>query len=496
MKLSFNKKTKDYPRQGALVFLVAGGEKGNFSYNGPLKEQVLRASKASRFTASEGQTLTILAPESLEVSRVVLLGIGRVEKLTKVKLKRSGAQLTKALLYSGETHASIWLDDEFQLSGKERFSYEAAAAEIGFGICVRAYRFSSYKTKEAADKTPSLTAVSIFCSSPKKAEKVFYERRCLLEGIDFARDLVSEPSNVLTPPEFVRRCQRELPSSVEVTRLNKAKLTELKMNALLAVGKGGGYDPCAVTCSYRGGSSDQAPLIFVGKGVTFDSGGISLKPAGGMENMKMDMSGAAVVVGLMKCLAARRARVNAIGIIGLTENMPSGSAMKPGDIVVSASGQTIEIQNTDAEGRLVLADLLWYAQHHFSPRHLIDLATLTGAVIVALGHEYAGLFSNDDDLADKLVKTGRKVDEKVWSLPLGRAYDKDIDSTIADMKNIGPRGEAGSIIGGQFLKRFVRPETSWAHLDIAGVSWTKKSDATGFGVHLLDQWIRDYHEQP
>ena len=492
--------TKEYPKKGTLVFLVTAQESVDFSGHALdrlLNGQVSRAIKANRFTGAEGQTLVLLAPERLEVDRVVLLGLGKLEKLTKLKLKRSAAQMTKALLYSGERQASVWVG-EFQVTESqtksEGLSNEEVAAELAFGVCLRAYRFSRYKTKEPAEKTPTLSSVSFVCKAVKKAQRLFNDKMCLVEGITLARDLVSEPSNVLTPPEFARRCQETLPSSVGITRLDKAKLTRLKMNALLAVGQGSVHDPYVLTFSYQGDESDNRPLIFVGKGVTFDAGGISLKPAGGMEDMKMDMSGAAVVVGLMKCLALRKACVNAMGIIGIVENMPSGSAMKPGDIVVSGSGQTIEIQNTDAEGRLILADLLWYAQKHFTPRHLIDLATLTGAIVIALGHEYAGLFSNNDDLADALVKTGRKVDEKAWSFPLGRGYDKEIDSNIADMKNIGTRGEAGSIIGAQFLKRFVRFETSWAHLDIAGVSWTKKSYGTGFGVYLLDQWIRDYHE--
>jgi leucyl aminopeptidase len=281
--------------------------------------------------------------------------------------------------------------------------------------------------------------------------------------------------------------------------LDEKRLTELGMGALLGVAQGSVRPPRVVVMQYRGAAADVAPVAFIGKGVTFDTGGISIKPAGGMWDMKWDMAGAGVVIGLMRLLAARRARVNAVGLVGLVENMPSGNAQRPGDIVRSMSGQTIEVLNTDAEGRLVLADVLWYCQDRFKPKAMIDLATLTGAVIVALGHENAGLFANNDELAERLIAAGKAVGEHVWRLPLAETYDRAIDSDAADVKNIAGDRAAGSIIGAQFVQRFVN-NVPWAHLDIAGVAWSKKDaptvpkGATAFGVRLLDRFVADYYE--
>jgi leucyl aminopeptidase len=314
-----------------------------------------------------------------------------------------------------------------------------------------------------------------------------------------ARDLVNEPPNVLGPEEFARRAEALTKVGVEVEILDEKALGKLGMRALLAVGQGSVRDSRVVLMRWNGAKDREAAVAFVGKGVVFDSGGISIKPGGGMEDMKGDMAGAACVVGLMHALAGRKAKVNAIGIIGLVENMPDGAAQRPGDIVTSMSGQTIEIINTDAEGRLVLADLLWHVQERYKPKFMIDLATLTGAIMVALGQEHAGLFSNNDELAQRLSAAGEATGEKVWRMPLGPAYDKLIDSKFADMKNTGGR-HGGSITAAQFLQRFVN-ETPWAHLDIAGTAMgspqneINKSWASGWGVRLLDRLVQDHYER-
>ncbi|HEY9519942.1 MAG TPA: leucyl aminopeptidase, partial [Methyloceanibacter sp.] len=325
--------------------------------------------------------------------------------------------------------------------------------------------------------------------------------RAIANGVTLARDLVNEPANVLGPAEFAQRAKALTKVGVEVTVLAPKALQRLGMNALLAVGQGSVRPSHVVVMQWKGaGAKGGDPIVFVGKGVTFDTGGISIKPAAGMEDMKGDMAGAACVVGLMHELAERKAKVNAVGIIGLVENMPSGTAQRPGDIVAAMSGTTIEVLNTDAEGRMVLADCLWYAQERFKPKALINLATLTGAVMVALGKEHAGLFSNNNELAGWLTDAGYATGEKLWRLPLGPKYDKMIDSKVADIKNTGGRW-GGSISAAQFLQRFVKEGTPWAHLDIAGTAMASvdseinRSWGSGFGVRLLDQLVRDHYEK-
>jgi leucyl aminopeptidase len=324
-------------------------------------------------------------------------------------------------------------------------------------------------------------------------------RAAVAEGVLIARDLVNEPANVLFPAEFARRAAALKKLGVGVQSLDEAAMRKLGMNALLAVGQGSERESRVVVMRWNGGKTGTVPVAFIGKGVCFDTGGISIKPAQGMEDMKGDMAGAACVVGLMHALAARKARVNAVGAIGLVENMPDGNAQRPGDIVTSMSGQTIEIINTDAEGRLVLADVLWYVKNRFKPKFMVDLATLTGAIVVALGHEHAGLFANDDRLAERLREAGEATGERVWRMPLAPDYDKLIDSKVADVKNTGGR-HAGSITAAQFLQRFV--DTSpWAHLDIAGTGFSSpqsdinKGWASGWGVRLLDRLVMDHYEK-
>jgi len=377
------------------------------------------------------------------------------------------------------------------------------AADVALGARLRSYRFDKYRTREK-EGTPSRSSIKLAVATgdPASQRAEFARGAAVADAVFFTRDLVSEPANILYPGSFSERVRKRLsPLGVEVEIFGEAKLAKLGMGALLGVGQGSARETKLVVMQYKGApkSKDKHPVAFVGKGVTFDTGGISIKPAAGMEDMKWDMAGAGAVTGLMAALAGRKAKVNAVGIIALVENMPDGNAQRPGDIVTSMSGQTIEVLNTDAEGRLALADALWYAATRFKPKAMVDLATLTGAVIIALGSEFAGLFANDDALAEQLLAAGKESGERLWRLPMTDAYDKQIDSDAADVKNIsGDRG-AGSTIGAVFLKRFVN-DMKWAHLDIAGVAWSKKDKptvpkgATAFGVRLLDRFVADNFE--
>jgi leucyl aminopeptidase len=373
-------------------------------------------------------------------------------------------------------------------------------ADLALGVRLRSYLFDNYKTKrkEGEDRPPT-AKVAIAVDDVTAVRKSFRSRDAVAEGVVLARDLVNEPANVLYPEEFARRANGLKKLDVNVEVLDVKAMKKLGMNALLGVGQGSERESRMVIMRWNGGKRREAPVAFVGKGVCFDTGGISIKPAGGMEDMKGDMAGAACVVGLMHTLAERKAKVNAVGAIGLVENMPDGKAQRPGDIVTSMSGQTIEIINTDAEGRLVLADVLHYVSTRFAPKFMIDLATLTGAIMVALGQEYAGMFTNDDKLAQRLIEAGNATGERVWRMPLGPEYDKMIDSKFADMKNTGGR-HGGAITAAQLLQRFVG-KTPWAHLDIAGTALgspqteINKSWSSGWGVRLLDRLVADHYEQ-
>ena len=365
------------------------------------------------------------------------------------------------------------------------------------GLKLKSYEFNIYKSK----KNKKNISVNIIGNKNKITIKNELRFKAIEKGTFFARDLVSEPPNVLNPKEYANRLLKLKKLGIKVTVYNESQMKKLGMHSLLGVGRGSVNESFLVTLEWNGNKSDKkAPLSFVGKGVCFDTGGISLKPAKFMEEMKYDMAGSAVVAGLIKTLATRKAKVNAVGVVGLVENMPGGNAQRPGDIVKAYNGKTIEVLNTDAEGRLVLADALSFTEAKFKPRFMIDLATLTGAIIMALGEEYAGLFSNNDDLSNKIFKVGEKVKEKVWRLPMHNNYDKLINSTIADMQNINYSGGAGSITAAQFLQRFVTSKTPWAHLDIAGMAFSKKAanlnpgGATGFGVRLLNQLIEEHYE--
>ena len=365
------------------------------------------------------------------------------------------------------------------------------------GLKIKSYEFNLYK----GSQKKNLFLVEALINRSKKDKINIQKFNSIEAGVNFARDLVSEPPNVLFPKEYVNRLLKLKKIGIKVTVYNEAKMKKLGMNSLLGVGRGSSKQSYLVTLEYYGNKKNRSKLFsFVGKGVCFDTGGISLKPARFMEEMKYDMAGSAVVSGLMQSLALRKAKINVVGVVGLVENMPGGNAQRPGDIVKSYSGKTIEVLNTDAEGRLVLADALTFTEKKFKPKFIIDLATLTGAIIVSLGEEYAGLFSNNDELSEKLYKVGLEVNEKVWRLPLNKNYDKLINSSIADVQNINYSGGAGSITAAQFLQRFILKNTPWAHLDIAGMAFSKKaanlnpSGATGFGVRLLNQLIDKYYE--
>ena len=460
----------------------------------PADDVIKRALAAERFKGKHGSALDIVAPAGLDVSRVVVLGVGKVKDLKSESwVKLGGAAMGK--IPSVATEATIIADLPGGAPKPERI------ADMAMGIRLRAYSFDRYKTKSKNkddDETPSEVKVGIAVSSVAAVQKAFASRDAIASGVLLARDLVNEPPNVLFPEEFARRTNALKKFGVAVEILDVTAMKKLGMNALLGVGQGSEHPSRMVIMRWNGGKKNAPPVAFIGKGVCFDTGGISIKPASGMEDMKGDMAGAACVVGLMQALAERKAKVNAVGAIGIVENMPDGKAQRPGDIVKTMSGQTIEIINTDAEGRLVLADVLHYVNKRFKPKFMVNLATLTGAIIVALGHEHAGLFSNDDTLSERLIEAGLATGEKLWRMPLGPEYDKKIDSKFADMKNTGGR-DGGSITAAQLLARFV-DKTPWAHLDIAGTGFASpqndvnKSWGSGFGVRLLDRLVADHYE--
>ena len=373
-------------------------------------------------------------------------------------------------------------------------------SEFIFGFNLKSYSFTKYKTQEK-EKSNKKIDFKIISRNKDSIQKKYKYYEAIKEGVFFARDLVSEPPNVLTPKSYVNEIKKLSKLGLKIKIYNEKELKKLGLNALLGVGQGSVNESYLVTIEWKGKKqSNQKPLAFVGKGVCFDTGGISLKPARFMEEMKYDMAGSAVVAGLLKSFAIRKAKINAVGVLGLVENMPGGNAQRPGDIVKSYSGKTIEVLNTDAEGRLVLADALTFTEKNFKPKFIVDLATLTGAIIISLGEEYAGLFSNNDDLSKNIFKASQNVNEKVWRLPLHKNYDKLMNSSIADVQNINYAGGAGSITAAQFLQRFILNDTPWAHLDIAGMAFSKKAanlnqgGATGFGVMLLNDLVKNFYE--
>jgi leucyl aminopeptidase len=496
MKISFAKPS--LPAKGALVVPVLEGKSFGptaLKLDAVTKGAIKRAVDASRFEGKKGQTLLILAPCGTELSRVLLVGLGKAKEIDTLGAQAYGGTAVGQLLSSGDTDATLAVDE------LEGCTLKAAdfAAQAAFGARLRAYRFDKYMTKEKKEDKPSLKKVAVLSSANTDAKAAYGILETLVNAVEITKNVVSEPANIIYPESLAKVAEGLKELGVEVEVLGEKQMKKLGMGSLLGVGQGSERESQLVIMRWQGGADkNAAPVAFVGKGVTFDSGGISIKPAGGMEDMKWDMAGSGAVIGAMAALAGRKAKVNAVGVVGLVENMPSGTAQRPGDVVTSMSGQTIEVINTDAEGRLVLADALWYTQDRFKPKFMVDLATLTGAIVISLGHEYAGLFAGDDKLAKQLDEAGSAVGEQLWRMPMGDAYDKHLKSDIADMKNTGNR-EGGSISAAHFLKRFTN-DVPWAHLDIAGMAWSKKDTATcpkgatAFGVRLLNQLVADHYE--
>jgi leucyl aminopeptidase len=482
------------PKSGALALLVYEGEKpsGLWQQTDEATGGALsRAFDVAEFKGAKGKTCMILAPGA-NLTRVLAVGLGKPAEVTPKILEEAGGAIITAL------------SKESSLAVATNTLVARQAAEIALGAVLRTYRFDRYRTKEKAEDKPKLSKLTVLTAEAAKAKAAWEPMEATARGVFLTRDLVSEPPNVLNPPEMAERCRKLTELGLKVEIFGPKEMTKLGFGALLGVSQGSVQEPRMVVMTWNGaggsgrGKAKDKPVVFVGKGVTFDTGGISIKPAAGMEDMKWDMAGAGTVIGLMATLAGRKAKVDAIGLVGLVENMPSASAQRPGDVVTSYSGQTIEVINTDAEGRLVLADVIWYAQQKYDPKFIVDLATLTGAIIIGLGHEYAGLFSNDDALSQRLTAAGLATGERVWRMPLDEAYDKQIKSDIADMKNVGGR-PGGSITAAQFIQRFVNGKP-WAHLDIAGMAWSTKDSAvipkgaTAFGVRLLDRLVADNYE--
>jgi len=454
-----------------------------------LEPVLAEGAKASRFSGKPGQIFEGFVERDGKFVRVALAGIGSPgAKDRRGAIERAGAGLAAKYVASGETAMLA----DFTGTGLAA----AEAASFLLGLRLRSWRHDAYRTKLSDEKKPSLAEVAV-TGAAEGTEQAWQAEAALAEGVCFTRELVTEPANTIFPESFVERCvERTSGTGLSLRVLDEEEMRRLGMGALLGVAQGSSRPPRMLVMEWNGGKEGERPVAFVGKGVTFDSGGISIKPAAGMEDMKWDMGGAGAVAGTMLALARRDAAANVVGVCGLVENMPDGKAQRPGDVVTSMSGQTIEVINTDAEGRLVLCDALTWVQREFSPSAIVNLATLTGAMIVSLGHEYGGMFSNDDDIAAKLDAAGSDSGDKLWRFPLGAAYDKMIDSQIADMKNTGPRF-GGSITAAQFLKRFIENDLPWAHLDIAGMVWADKpgatwdKGATGYGVRLLDRFVRD-----
>ncbi len=469
-----------------LAFIVTKSSFDGFAFPLENAQMVHDTAKLARFKGEAGQSFLLIASEGGKLVRIVLLGVADGDA---GDYQKAGGEIIAKVQTSGAKHIAIHAEN---LSAQ-------AAAEAAYGATLRNWRMDKYRTKLAETSKPSVEALSVAGASAEAAA-LWSRYAAIADGVALTKELVTEPANIIYPESFVERCKHLADLGVEITILDDKQMAELGMGALLGVAQGSRRPARLLAMKWDGTGGAQArPVAFVGKGVTFDTGGISIKPAAGMEDMKWDMGGAGAVAGVMKALAGRKAKAHVVGICGLVENMPDGNAQRPGDIVTSMSGQTIEVLNTDAEGRLVLCDALHWTQETYNPEYIVDLATLTGAIIVSLGSEYAGMFTNDDGLADKLTAAGKASGDPLWRFPLSKAYDKMIDSPIADMKNIGGKG-AGSITAAQFLQRFIKDGVKWAHLDIAGTVWADKpgavwdKGATGFGVRLLDRFVADNFE--
>jgi leucyl aminopeptidase len=481
------------PKAGALVLPMAEGAQPAglaAELDAKLGGGLARLLEAAGFKGQKSKSATLfVTPEGGTPVRLLAVGLGALDKLDAQAAEAAGGHAAAAL---GQEREATVLADTLPAS---------LAASLAMGATLRAWRFDRYRTTEKPEDKPKLQRLTLATGEAAAAKTAFAPMKAVAEGVFLARELVAEPPNVLNPAEMAERCRGLEKLGVQVEILGPKELKRLNFGAMLGVSQGSANEPRMVVMRWNGSAKKKGeakPLCFIGKGVTFDTGGISIKPAGGMEDMKWDMAGAGAVVGLMAALAGRKAKADVVGLVGLVENMPSGTAMRPGDVVKSASGQTVEVINTDAEGRLVLADVIHHAIERFDPAFIVDLATLTGAIIIALGHEHAGLFANDDTLAARIQAAGQSTGELCWRMPLGDAYDKALKSDIADMKNVGGR-PGGSITAAQFIQRFVQGRP-WAHLDIAGTAWSTKDSATvpkgatAFGVRLLDRMVADHHE--
>jgi leucyl aminopeptidase len=490
MKIAFADRRPD--GDYALVLPVAGKDRASLASLGAGQQTVVNALDRQRFEGEAGGAAEQFIDDGGTVRRVVVVGTGAGTSPHEAAEKLGGTAVSR-LLTSGDTKAVI------DLSGQ---GFDAdSAARVGLAAVLRAWRYDRYRTRLKDKQKPTLEEVVVVGGDSGAGQR--YEQRWapVAEGVSLTRELVTEPANIIYPETFVERVRASVEGSgLEVEVLDRAAMTKLGMGALLGVAQGSSREARLLILKWNGGGNGGQPVAFVGKGVTFDTGGISIKPAAGMEAMKWDMGGAGAVAGAMKALALRKAKANVVGICGLVENMPGGNAQRPGDVVTTMSGQTVEVINTDAEGRLVLADAVTYVQRNYKPGTIVDLATLTGAILISLGHEWAGLFSNNDELAAQLQHAGEDSGDLLWRMPLAEPFDRLIDSPIADMKNVGPR-EGGSITAAQFIQRFIEDGVRWAHVDMAGKAWSDKAGttydkgATGFGVRLLDEYVAEALEK-
>ena len=490
MKIGFADRRPD--GEYALVLPVAGKDRSSLTSLGTAQPTVVAALDRQRFEGEAASAVEQFIDDNGTVRRVIVVGTG-AESSAREAAEKLGGTAVSRLLTSGETRAVI------DVSG---LGFDAdSAARVGLAAALRAWRYDRYRTKLKDKQKPTLDEVIVVGGDGGAAKRYSDRWAPVYEGVSLTRELVTEPPNIIYPQTFVERVRASLEGSgVEVEVLDRSAMEKLGMGALLGVAQGSAREGRLLILKWNGGAKGAKPVAFVGKGVTFDTGGISIKPAQGMEAMKWDMGGAGAVAGAMKALALRKAKVNIVGICGLVENMPGGNAQRPGDVVTTMSGQTVEVINTDAEGRLVLADAVTYVQRNYKPSTIIDLATLTGAILISLGHEWAGLFSNNDELASQLQRVGEDSGDRLWRMPLAEPFDRLIDSPIADMKNVGPR-EGGSITAAQFIQRFIENGVRWAHIDMAGKAWSEKPNntydkgATGFGVRLLDEYVADVLEK-
>ncbi len=469
-----------------IGFIMGKDEIDNFDFPLDNPEFARRTAKEAKFKGSDGQSFLFFAEQGGESVRIVVLGVGDGDTLS---YEKAGGTLISKVQTCGAKTIALHTEN---LTGIQ-------AASAAYGVKTKNWRMDTYRTKLPKSQKPTIEKL-VVVGANTESKTAWPEMAAVADGVMLTRELVAEPANIIYPETFVERCEHLKELGVKVTVLGDEEMEKLGMGALLGVSQGS-IRPARLLVMHWDGTNgaQERPIAFVGKGVTFDTGGISIKPAGGMEDMKWDMGGAGAVAGAMKALAGRKAKANVVGVCGLVENMPDGNAQRPGDVVTSMSGQTIEVINTDAEGRLVLCDALHWTQETYNPEYIVDLATLTGAIIISLAHEYAGLFSNSEELCDKLLASAETSGDALWRFPIGKAYDKMINSPIADMKNVGPRG-GGSITAAQFLHRFIQKDVKWAHLDIAGMAWDDKAGptyakgATGYGVKLLNNLIAENFE--